>query len=318
LVKNFEIRIKTSFLSRHVFFATEKVSLNYELELNMKTNCSSKTASRVAMRRAAHQIMDDPVVFSDPLAFRILGAENQTTRYLDPELLKKTPAESKYRAYLATRSRYAEDELHKAIKRGVHQYVILGAGLDTFAYRNQYPGNVLHVFEVDHPATQTWKRERLKEADINIPRTLTFSPVDFETGTLEEGLRRAGFHVSRCAFFSWLGMTSYITGSAFTSTLRFVASMPPGSGIVFDYMISPSLLNPAARSVFDNLANQVASGGEPFQTFFDPRLLGKDLQAMGFGQIKDLGPRELNDLYFSGRKDGLKAGGLAHIMNAIV
>ena len=284
----------------------------------MKANSSSRTALRVAMRRAAHQIMDDPAVFSDPLAFRILGAENQSAQYIDQRLLEQTPAESRYRAYLAARSRYAEDELHIAIKRGVHQYVILGAGLDTFAYRNQYSAEVLHVFEVDLPATLTWKQVRLEEANIQIPRTVTFTPVDFETETLEEGLRRAAFDASKCAFFSWLGVTSYITESAFTATLRFVASMPPGSGIVFDYMLSPSLLNPTARSVFDSLANRVALAGEPFQTFFDPYFLKKDLSAMGFGQIENLGPGKLNDLYFRGRKDELKAGGLAHIMNATV
>jgi methyltransferase (TIGR00027 family) len=284
----------------------------------MKANSSSRTALRVAMRRAAHQIMDDPAVFSDPLAFRILGAENQSAQYIDQGLLERTPAESRYRAYLAARSRYAEDELHSAIKRGVHQYVILGAGLDTFAYRSQYPADVLHVFEVDRPATQTWKQIRLKEANIQIPRTLTFAPVDFETETLDEGMRRAAFDASECAFFSWLGVTSYITENAFTATLRFVASMPPGSGIVFDYMISPSLLNPTARRVFDNLANRVALAGEPFQSFFDPYFLKKDLLAMGFRQIENLGSGELNDLYFRGRKDELKAGGLAHIMNVTV
>jgi methyltransferase (TIGR00027 family) len=115
---------------------------------------------------------------------------------------------------LAARSRYAEDELHTAIKRGIQQYVVLGAGLDTFAYRNPYPQDVLHVFEVDHPATQIWKRTRLEEAGITIPRTLTFTPVDFEIQTLEDGLRRAGFDTSKAAFFSWLGVTMYLTSSA--------------------------------------------------------------------------------------------------------
>jgi methyltransferase (TIGR00027 family) len=284
----------------------------------MKTNSSSVTALRVALRRAAHQIIDDPKVFSDPLAFQIVDAENQSTKQLDPNLLEQTTLESRYRAFLAARSRYAEDELHIAVKRGIHQYVILGAGLDTFAYRNPYPYDVLHVFEVDHPATQTWKQERLKEANIPIPKTLTFTPVNFETETLEEGLGRVAFDTSRGAFFSWLGVTSYITNSAFITTLRFVASRPLGSGIVFDYMISPSLLNPTARNAFDNLAHRVALAGEPFQNFFDPSMLKKDLQTMGFRQIEDLGPRELNDMYFSGRTDKLKVGSLAHIMKAMV
>ena len=270
------------------------------------------------MRRAAHQIMDDPKVFHDPLALRVVGVESELGQQLDTKWLEITPLECRLRAFLAARSRYAEDELRIAINRGVHQYVVLGAGLDTFAYRNPYPEDVLHVFEVDHPPTQTWKQTRLMEAGIPIPRTLTFSPVDFETETLEEGLRRAGFDTSKCAFFSWLGVTPYITSSATTDTLRFVASMPAGSGIVFDYMISLSLLNSTSRRAFDSLAHRIALAGEPFLTFFDPSSLKKSLKAMGFRQIDDLGPDELNGLYFQARADELRFGSLAHVMNATV
>ncbi len=284
----------------------------------MKENCPSTTALRVAMRRAAHQIMDDPKVFDDPLALRILGVENASTAQSDPKWSEQTPLSCGLRAFLAARSRFAEDELHSAIKRGVRQYVVLGAGLDTFAYRNPYPEDVLHVFEVDHPATQTWKRTRLEEAAIPIPRTLTFSPVDFETQTLEEGLRRAGFDTGKGTFFSWLGVTQYLTNSAVTATLRFVASMPVGSGIVFDYTISPSLLNPTARLAFDRLAHHVGLAGEPFETFFDPSQLQCDLRAMGFGQVEDLGPGEINSRYFQGRPDKLRVGGFTHVMNARV
>jgi methyltransferase (TIGR00027 family) len=270
------------------------------------------------MRRAAHQIMDDPKVFHDPLALRILGVEKMSAPQSDPAWLEQTPLSCALRAFLAARSRCAEDELHIAIKRGVHQYVVLGAGLDTFAYRHPYPEDVLHVFEVDHPDTQIWKRTRLKEAGIPIPRTLTFAPVDFETQTLEDGLRRAGFDTGKCTFFSWLGVTPYLTSSAVTATLRFVASMPVGSGIVFDYTISPSLLNPTARQAFDSLAHRVALAGEPFRTFFDPSLLKSNLRAMGFGQIEDIEPGELNARYFQGRPDKLRVGSLAHVMNARV
>jgi methyltransferase (TIGR00027 family) len=284
----------------------------------MKENRPSATALRAAMRRAAHQIMDDPLVFYDPLVLRILGVENVFALQSDPKWSEQTPLSCRLRAFLAARSRYAEDELHIAITRGVHQYVVLGAGLDTFAYRNPYPEDVLHVFEVDHPVTQNWKHSRLKEADIPIPGTLTFSPVEFETQTLEEGLRQAGFDTRKSTFFSWLGVTPYLTSSAVTATLRFVASMPVGSGIVFDYLISPSLLNAAARQAFDSLAHRVALAGEPFQAFFDPSLLKSSLMAMGFGQIEDLGPEELNGRYFQGRLDKLRVGSLSHVMNARV
>jgi methyltransferase (TIGR00027 family) len=219
---------------------------------------------------------------------------------------------------VAARSRYTEDELHIAVKWGVHQYVVLGAGLDTFAYRNPYPEDALHVFEVDHPATQTWKRTRLGESGIPIPRTLTFAPIDFDTQTLEDGLRRAGFDTTRSAFFSWLGVTPYLKSSAVTATLRFVASMPVGSGIVFDYMISPSLLNPTARRALDSLAHRVALAGEPIQSMFDPSSFKSSLLAMGFRKIENIEPEEMNARYFRGRTDELRVGSLAHIMNASV
>jgi len=295
-----------------------RVWLHPKWENSVKENCPSQTALRVAMRRAAHQILDDPKVFDDPLALRILGVENASALDPKPEWLEETPLSGVLRASLAARSRYAEDELHLAVNGGVHQYVVLGAGLDTFAHRNPYPRGVLHVFEVDHPATQLWKRTGLKEAGIPMLETLTYAPVDFETQTLDDGLRQAGFDTSKSTFFSWLGVTPYLTNGAIAATLQFVASMPVGSGIVFDYMILPSLLNPDARRAFDSLAQRVASAGEPFQSFFDPSSLKSSLLDMGFGLVEDITPEEMNARYFQGRTDKLRFGSLAHVMNARV
>ena len=284
----------------------------------MKENCPSETALRVAIRRAAHQVLDDPRVFDDPLALRILDGGNGPSQSPDPAFLDQSPAARVLRASLAARSRYAEDALHAAAGRGVRQYVVLGAGLDTFAFRNPYPGGVLHVFEVDHPATQAWKRARLEESGIAIPRSLTFSPVDFEKETLGDGLRQAGFDSGKTAFFSWLGVTPYLEHDAVVATLHFVASLPAGSGIVFDYMILPSLLDPAARPALDRLAQRVAAAGEPFRTFFDPSSLAGTLREMGFGRIEDIDPAGMNARYFRGRKDKLRVGNLANVMNARV
>jgi methyltransferase (TIGR00027 family) len=270
------------------------------------------------MRRAAHQLLDDPKVFVDPVALRIIGKESASRLQADPHQFEATPLSPYLRAFMAARSRYAEDELAAGVRRGVRQYVILGAGLDTFAYRNPYPEGVLHVFEVDHPTTQTWKRARLEEMGIALPRNLTFIPVDFETQTLAEGLRRGRCDPGQCTFFSWLGVTEYLTTDAVIATLRFIASAPVGSGVVFDYMISPSLLTPVQRSRFDALARRVASADEPWQAFFDPGLLKRDLRAMGFGYVEDKGPEEINARYFKNRKDGLGVGSLSHIMNAQV
>jgi methyltransferase (TIGR00027 family) len=284
----------------------------------MKENCPSATAWRVALRRAAHQLLDEPKIFNDPLALRIVGANSEAASELGEDWLAETVLSRVLRASLAARSQFAEDELRTAIEQGVGQFVVLGAGLDTFAYRNPTLENRLHIFEVDFPATQTWKRNRLEEANIPIPRNLTFAPINFETQTLKGGLREVGFDLNKSAFFSWLGVSMYLSLNAIEDTLRFVASLPSGSGIVFDYMIAPSLLSPTARKVFDGLAQRVASAGEPFQTCFEPLALETTLRDMGFTQIRDMGPEHMDDQYFKNRTDGLRVGKLARVMHAQV
>jgi methyltransferase (TIGR00027 family) len=284
----------------------------------MEKGRPSPTAQRVALRRAAHQLLDDPRILNDPVALRIIGREEASALRADPRLSETSRISPYLRAFVAARSRYAEDELALGVERGVRQYVILGAGLDTFAYRNPHPETKIHVFEVDHPATQTWKRHRLQEVDISSPGNLTFAPVDLETQALEDGLKEAGYDPDKCTFFSWLGVTEYLTTESVMATLRFIASAPGGSGVVFDYMIPPSLLTSAQRSVFDAFARRVASAGEPWQTFFDPDLLARDLRSMGFRYVDDEGPEEINARYFKDRKDGLKVGSLSHLMNAQV
>lgn len=270
------------------------------------------------MQRAAHQLLDDPKVFDDPVALRIIGREGASALQTHPRQFEATLLSSHLRAFVAGRSRCAEEELDLAVQRGVRQYVILGAGLDTFAYRNPHSRGPLHVFEVDYPATQAWKRARLAEVGIPLPDDLTFAPIDFETKALDEGLRAAGYDPGKSTFFSWLGVTEYLTTETVMATLRFIASAPKGSGIVFDYMISPSLLTPAQRARFDALARRVESAGEPWQAFFDPELLTRDLQAMGFEHAEDLGREEINSRYFKDRKDGLRVGSLSHLMKAQV
>jgi methyltransferase (TIGR00027 family) len=273
----------------------------------------SKTARRVAIRRAAHQLLDHPRVLDDPLALRIIGSEAAEELRSNP---KEHHAFSRaFRAFMAARSRYAEDELNFAVVQGVRQYVVLGAGLDTFAYRN--PHAELRVFEVDHPATQAWKREQLQAAGIAIPAALTFVPVDFEQQTLAEGLGRSGFDSGAASYFSWLGVTPYLTRDACMTTLSFVAEMPAGSGVVFDFAVDPALLNPGQRQALDALSERVARYGEPFQLFFDPGKLQDELKGMGFHRTEFLQGKELNARYFKDREDGLLVrGGLGHLMGA--
>jgi methyltransferase (TIGR00027 family) len=280
----------------------------------------SKTAQRVAIRRAAHQLLDNPKVLDDPLALRIIGSEAAAALRTDP---KEHHAFSRaFRAFMAARSRFAEDELARAVEHGankdrVTQCVILGAGLDTFAYRNPHPH--LRVFEIDHPATQAWKRAQLQEAGIPIPPSLTFVPVDFENQTLADALARSGLNANAPTFFSWLGVTPYLTREACMTTLSVIAKMPPGSGVVFDFAIDPALLNAGQRQALDALSKRVAAAGEPFQLFFDPKKLQHELRTLGFHRTEFLQSAQINARYFQNRSDGLCVrGGLGHLMSAWV
>jgi methyltransferase (TIGR00027 family) len=274
----------------------------------------SKTAFRVALRRAAHQILDHPKVFADPFALAIVGATAEDLRSSPKSHGRLARA---MRAFMAVRSRYAEDGLARAVAGGIRQYVVLGAGLDTFAYRNPFPD--LRVSEVDHPATQGWKRRRLEEGNIAIPASMTFAPVNFESQTLIDGLARAGFDSSQPAFFSWLGVVPYLTRSAAMETFRFVGSLPKGSGVVFDYALPPEALNLVQRLALKALSDRVAAAGEPFQTFFEPAALMTELRPMGFSAFEDLETETINARYFSGRSDGLRVrGGIGRLMKAEV
>jgi methyltransferase (TIGR00027 family) len=171
---------------------------------------------------------------------------------------------------------------------------------------------------VDHPATQAWKRARLSQANITIPDEMTFAAVDFERESLEEGLLRVGFDKQQPAFFSWLGVTPYLSRPAFDATIQFIAGMPPGSGLVFDFAVERSLLSPMQQLALDALAERVARAGEPFQLFFDPTALVRDLVRLGFSGIEDLGGDQINARYFAGRADGLAVSGGGHLLSAQV
>jgi methyltransferase (TIGR00027 family) len=214
-----------------------------------KENLSS-AYKKQEWERAAHQLLDDPKVFDDPVALRIIGKESASKLQADLHHVEAMPLSPYLRAFVAARSRYAEDELAAIVRRGVRQYVILGAGLDTFAYRNPYPEGVLHVFEVDHPTTQTWKRARLEEIGIALPGDLTFALVDFETQTLAEGLHSAGYDPGKRTFFSWLGVTEYLTTETVMAALRFIASAP-GTGDGVARGSGPGWTHPAAAHPHD-------------------------------------------------------------------
>jgi methyltransferase (TIGR00027 family) len=264
----------------------------------MQTGRASRTALGVANRRAVHQLLDPPPILVDPIAVPILGSHFS----IDHEH-QKHPVARAFRAFMAARSRYAEDNLALAVASGVGQYVVLGAGLDTFAYRN--PFSDIRVFEVDFPATQEWKRGLLHAAKIPEPANLTYVPLDFEHRTLHDGLADAGFDSQASAFFSWLGVVPYLTLPAFRSTIDLVAALPAGSGISFDYALAAEDLSPARQRARAELAARVAAVGEPFRLFFRSEQLDNELKAAGFQRIEQLDTIDVNERYFADRADGL-------------
>ena len=270
----------------------------------------SRTALRVALRRAAHQLYDDhPLVFEDPLAARILGSYAAELERTPGRLANRKPRPHSVamRAFVVARSRYAEDLLSRAVVRGVTQYVLLGAGLDTFAHRNPYAA--LRVFEVDHPATQQWKRELLHQAALPEPQRLTYVPVDFEHQALGAELLAAGFDPSVPTFFSWLGVVSYITLEAFRKTIRFIAQQPAGSGVLLDYEQPRAVLPRLEQLARDSRSYRAGLAGEHFKLFFSPSEIAAELAA--FRDREDLGTADLDARYFSGRTDRLQAMGEA-------
>jgi len=276
----------------------------------------SRTAERVALRRAAHQLLDHPRVHDDPLALVIVGDAQAAALRAEPHRFEDGLVSQRLRAFLAVRSRVAEDTLARAVAAGVRQYVVLGAGLDTFAYRNPYPA--LRVFEVDHPATQAWKRRRLADAQIAVPDDVTFVALDFASESLPAALRAAGVRGDAAAFFSWLGVTPYLEPANVLATLAAVAPLAAGGGgIVFDYNVPPASLPPPSRAAFDGLAARVAAAGEPFRGFFEPDALMAALRDIGFRDVLDLSPDELNARFLSDRTDGLRVGSVGHIATAL-
>jgi len=266
----------------------------------------------VAMRRAAHQIYDRPLVLDDPIALAIMGQERCDKLRSDPAT-QAEPIAVAMRAFMAVRARFAEDHLAVAVQNNATQFCILGAGLDTFAHRNPFPQ--LRVFEVDFPATQAWKHEMLAEAGLPHPPCLTYAPVDFEQQTLASGLQAAGFDPNQKTFFSWLGVVPYLTLEAFRSTLAFTATLPAGSGLALDYGLPREALSERGRLGFDYLSSRVRRAGEPFRLFFTPAQIAAELTAAGYKTIEDLAPAAITARYFSNRGDSMAVRGeMGHLL----
>lgn len=272
----------------------------------MREGEPSRTAFGAAVLRALHPELDRPVVFDDPLAWRILGDREEILAGLE-----HGPDRSRLRIFIAVRHRYAEDALAAAYARGTRQAVVLGAGFDTSAYRN--PHADLRFWEVDFPATGEWKRERLAEAGIAVPDTVSFVGVDFEREPFLERLTGSGLDADAPAFFLWLGVVPYLTREATAATLRAIGSIPGGE-VVFDLPAPAEDGEARARVDRAELEARVAGLGEPFRGGWEPAEMLALLADAGFDDVEDLDRSAIRSRYL-----GLPprpAPGGAHVVRA--
>ncbi|MCX6046204.1 MAG: class I SAM-dependent methyltransferase [Chloroflexi bacterium] len=277
---------------------------------------SSNTALGVTKLRAVHQLLDgEPKVLNDPIAAQLLDVSTVFHIHTHPEYFQ-TPEMKALRAHIITRSRYAEDRLAAAMQRGIRQYMILGAGFDTFAYRQPAWAKGLQIFEVDHPASQYAKLDRLSEAGIAIPANLEFVAIDFEHVSLRDGLQVSGFDASQPTFVAWLGVMMYLSTEAIDAVLRFVVALPRSSEIVFTFATPDPVVEHENRGL-PRLAEVAAIYGEPWRTRVEPEHLVQQFQEIGFSAIALLTPAEVEP-YFRGRYDQLRAPRRVSIGSALV
>ena len=292
----------------------------------------SQTALMAAAARAAHLIVNrEPVIFADHLAALLLG--EQAEELIGYHRLHGTHLVlSSARAQAVCRSRFTEDHLAAGVRDGVSQYVILGAGLDSFAYRSQPaagelaagepaagepagPG-LIRVFEVDHPASQQWKRRHLAAAGIPVPDQVSFVPMDFERDPLAGCLGQAGFDPDRPALVSWLGVTMYLTRAAISQTLAEIGTFAPGTQLITDYMLPAALRDETGNTYAGLVAPRAAEGGEPWLTFLAPGDMSALLQTHGFGGVDHVRQRDSVPATLWKRTDSLRPAALSVLARA--
>jgi len=270
------------------------------------------------MRRAAHYLLDaEPKILSDTFARAFAGFSS------DQEFLAGLDAVPSanlawLRTSFALRNRLAEDELADAVKGGVAQYVILGAGLDSFAYRRPDLMQSLTVYEVDHPASQAWKRERVAALGIEVPSTLHYVPIDFEDATLIEGLASAGLDRRAPVFFSWLGVTQYLTREAGLRTLQECATVSSANcTLVMEFIAPPEMLEDGEAALCRSLASASANVGEPWLCFYTFDEMTENLKTAGFGSVELFSPERAHSRYLAGRSDGARLPGYFRMVKAM-
>jgi methyltransferase (TIGR00027 family) len=284
----------------------------------MSERSSSTTALRVAQLRAVHQLLDgEPKILVDPVSVRLFGDEVRARLQNEGAKLNE-PWVTGLRSHVLLRSRYAEDRLAAAYEHGVRQYVLLGAGYDTFAYRQPEWAHGLRIFEVDHPASQRQKQERLRSAGVEVPSNLEFVSIDFEHVSLRDGLAASGLESNLPAFFACLGVLVYLTPEAADAVFACVASFPESSEIVFTYSAPTSSLTPEEAARRAAIGKVTDSMGEPWRTFFDPETLAQKLRDAGFSKVSFLKTADAEAKYYQGRSDGLRVPKREPVVSAVV
>jgi len=292
----------------------------------MDPNQVSASAMISAFVRAHHATHDDPKIFDDFLALSLFSPEqrvqfesnlSQALQFFDPQRAAQcTDPSSALAAFtrvqsgpiVLSRARYTEDALSAWLGAGERQYVILGAGLDTFVFRRPdlLPG--LRVFEVDLPGTQNYKRQRQAELGWAEPPQASYLPVDFMHQNAAEVLLAAGFNRQALTFFSWLGVTYYLSRDVVFETLRSLAAIAPaGSVIVFDYLDTQAFIPEKTAERVKRMQAATQMAGEPMTSGFEPETLGADLDPLGLRLTENLGPADLQARYFASRTDGFHA-----------
>ena len=261
------------------------------------------TAVRVALWRALHVEVDPPPhVLEDELGLKLAAPDDGWRSRPDMSAFTRP-----FRASIVARARFIEDLVPELAARGVGQYVILGAGLDTFAQRRPELASRLLIFEVDRPGPQAWKRQRLIDLGFGIPSYLRLVPVDFEAGeTWCERLAEAGFDANRPAVVASTGVSMYLTKDAITATLRNVATLAPDSTLAMSFMLPIELADPEVRPGIERAAEGARANGTPFISFFTPTEMLELAREAGFRDVQHVSAAALAQRYFAGRTDGLR------------
>jgi methyltransferase (TIGR00027 family) len=270
----------------------------------------------VAVLRAMHQVLDaDPKILDDPLAVGLVEGSSREEILAVAQNLRPPIW---FRTIFVLRSRYAEDSLAEAVANGISQYVLLGAGMDTFAYRQPGWAAKLRIFEVDHPESQKVKREHLVKRGIAVPANVEFVPIDFERMSLAEGLAASSMDHRAPAFFSWLGVTQYLTREAIDSTLRFLLSMPRRSELVMEFILPPDSWQADEAPFLTNIVQMVTDQGEPWLSYFTCDEISDHLLKLGFSRVSHLTSDDAATRYFLNRRDELSPPHFVRLLRAEV